>query len=430
MKVDEYDIQLYNPQLRGKKFEVPPTKRKIFGKVERTLEVGGITSIVGLRRVGKTILVKQLLNSLIDRGREVFYFSFDEERYAVQDGLDSVIRTALEIMDSPIVALDEISRIRGWSGIVKKYHDAAGIRFLISGSSSLEITKGKESLAGRLHDIYLPPLQYMEFVSFLRGRDPEEGPVMDLLNPERTFARLKDRRCLEQFISRGGFPELVGAGDDDFARKYIISSTVEKIIFEDLPKAFDIKDENALFRIWELVSANPSMLFVPSNLEHVIGLSRETISRYLFYLERAYLVNSVFREGSVTSKMRKGRKVYPPTACIAYQIGRDDTSMGAVAETAVLDKLLNGFGMKVRFHSGKGRSEVDFIADGIPIEVKYQATITPSDHHNLVGYMRKRGVSRGVMVTRSNSGRVETRYGTVVMIPLELFLQLEKMTSA
>ncbi len=429
MKVDEYDIKLYNPNLSGGTYNVPTTKRMAFKEVVSAIERSGITAVVGLRRVGKTVLLKQVLNSLGEQRRDIFYFSFDEERYSNQEGLESVIRSALELFDAPLIVLDEISRIKGWSGIVKKYHDSKGIRFLLSGSASLEITKGKESLAGRLFDIYLPPLQYLEFVSFINNMDPETGPVMDLGEPNRTFIRWEDRGYLDEFLTRGGFPELVGIKDNDFIRKYIISSTVEKIVYEDLPKSFGISDENALFRIWELVSSNPSMTFIPSNLEDTIGVSRDTISKYLFYLERAYLVKTVLKSSSVTSRLRKGRKVYPPTPCIACQIDRDSTSMGAVAETAVLDKLSNGFGLEVSFYSGRGRSEVDFITEDFPIEVKYRSTISPADHHNLIKYMTIKNIDTGIMVTRSEKGIFQSGDKRVVMIPMELFLQLDRIIS-
>ncbi len=429
MKVDEYDLKLYNPNLSGGTYDVPTTKRIAFNEVLSATERSGITAVVGLRRVGKTVLLKQVLNSLGERRSDIFYFSFDEERYSNQEGLESVIRSALELYDAPLIALDEISRIKGWSGIVKKYHDSKGIRFLLSGSASLEITKGKESLAGRLFDIYLPPLQYLEFVSFINNMDPEPGPVMDLKEPNRTFIQWEDRGYLDDFLTRGGFPELVDIRDNDFIRKYILSSTVEKIVYEDLPKSFGISDENALFRIWELVSTNPSMTFIPSNLEDTIGVSRDTISKYLFYLERAYLVKTVLKSSSVTSRLRKGKKVYPPTPCIALQIGRDDTSMGAVAETAVLDKLSNGFGLEVGFFSGRGRSEVDFITTDFPVEVKYRSSISPSDHHNLIKYMTAKNIDTGIMVTRSEKGVFRSGDKRIVMIPMELFLQLDRIIS-
>lgn len=427
VKVDDYDIGLYNPQFRGNEFEVPETRRRAFHEVVSTIDNAGITAVVGLRRVGKTVLLKQILNSLMREDREFFYFSFDEDRYANLDGLESVIRTSLNFLDSPIVALDEVSRIKGWAGTIKKYHDTKGVRFLLSGSASLEITKGKESLAGRLFDFYLPPLQYMEFISFQKGKDPLKGLKMDLNKPEKTFIEWNDSGHLKDFLSRGSFPELINVKEDVFIKKYILSSTVEKIIFEDLPKTFGITDQDALYRLWELVSSKPSMLFVPSNLEHTVGLTRDTISKYLFYLERAYLVRSVWKKASVSSKLRKGRKVYPPAPCIAYQMGKDETSMGAVAETAVLDKLQNGLSMEVFFYRGSRRSEVDFIADGIPIEVKFQSSIGPGDSHNLIRYMNAKSIEKGIMITKKDTGVLDRNGVRVIMIPLELFLQIESL---
>ncbi len=425
MEVSIEDIKLYNPQMAGGLFDVPDTKRKMYSEIVELVQKPQIISIVGLRRVGKTVLIKQILNHLIDRGKYVFYFSFDEERYAHVDALDKVIRFALNLHEKPVIALDEIGRIDGWAGVIKKYYDTKKTKFLLSGSASLEITKGKESLAGRIYDLYLPPLQYPEFLEFLGEK--REVLEFKLHSPEKAFVDWTRSDLLDDFIKKGGFPEMLWEKDDKIIRKYVVNNCIEKIIFEDLPKVFGINNEHALYSLWEVIVRNPGLLFVPSNMEDVVGISRNTIKDYVFYLQKAYLLKIIERQGSVYSRKRKADKVYPITSCISSLMGGDDAHIGNIVEIAVFDKLYNGLNMEVEFFRDKNKREVDFIVNDIPIEVKFKNNITKQDCKNTKYYLEKKGKETGMMVTKNTADIVEIGEKKIVLIPLDMFLQIENI---
>jgi len=422
MDVSVEDIKLYNPQMSGITFTVPKTKRMYFPTAMDLVDKPSAIAIVGLRRVGKTILVKQVLNELLDQGRDVFYFSFDEDRYATVESLDQVIRFALDLYDRPVIALDEIGRITNWAGVIKKYIDSKGVKFILSGSRSLDVSKGKESLAGRLFDIYLPPLQFIEFASFQGKRI--EPLALDLNDPLGPLVIWKRTGLLDEFLLKGGFPEIIAEKNRDFIRRYVLSNCIEKIIFEDLKKTFGITNEHALFTLWDLIARNPSMTFVAINLESTVGLSRDTINKYLFYLETASLVGSVYRHGSVQSRMRKGRKVYPITPCISSLVAADEISSGQIAETAVFDKLVNGLGKEVHFHRDRRGLEIDFILNGIPIEVKFRKHISEDDTNNSIKFLKKRKGNIALLITRDRLDIIDKDGVRIVLVPLELFLSL------
>jgi predicted AAA+ superfamily ATPase len=161
------EINEYNPWLKGEKFEVPGFKRNCYEKIKEEVEKRKfIVGIVGLRRIGKTILMKQIGNEVEG---EKFFFSFDEEAYQNAESLKFVISHFLKIAKTkPFIFLDEIGRIKGWAGVLKKYHDLGKATFVISSSSYLHITKGKESLAGRLKDFTLLPWSFDEYLK-LKG---------------------------------------------------------------------------------------------------------------------------------------------------------------------------------------------------------------------------------------------------------------------
>jgi predicted AAA+ superfamily ATPase len=180
------EIAEYNPWLRGEKFEVPDFKRSIYSKVKEEVERRKfIVALLGLRRIGKTVLMKQIGNEI---DGEKFFFSFDEEAYQNIESLKFIISHFLRIAKSkPYIFLDEIGRIKGWAGVIKKYHDLGKASFILSSSSYLHLTKGKESLAGRLEDFVLTPWSFDEY---LRLKGKRVGLAKDS-NIERAYTSFR-----------------------------------------------------------------------------------------------------------------------------------------------------------------------------------------------------------------------------------------------
>lgn len=141
-------------------------------------------------------------------------------------------------------------------------------------------------MAGRLFDLYLPPLQFPEFLDF-KGFEPTVRELyLDAF--ERTVVNWERTGTLEEFLLKGGFPEIPEEEERGIMRRYVVNSCIEKIVFEDLPGAFDIKNRRALFGLWNVITRNPGDIFMANNLTDVVGISRNTVNRYLFYLQKVF----------------------------------------------------------------------------------------------------------------------------------------------
>ena len=160
--------------------------RDLFSVLEANLEHPLMLNIVGLRRVGKSTILKQLIGKLLHQNVKpinIFYFLFD---YASQikkpEFLDEVLsayfsgilgKPNLSLEERSYVFLDEIQYIDDWQAVVKKYYDLSGkkVKFILTGSQSVLLKgKSKESLAGRIFDFYLPPLSFLEFLKIIRKK--------------------------------------------------------------------------------------------------------------------------------------------------------------------------------------------------------------------------------------------------------------------
>ena len=161
-------------------------KRVYYNKAIEWLGKRQAVTLTGLRRVGKTTLMFQVIQHLLEEGtepRDILYFSFDEK----VSGLDDVLDAYREMHGRNLrkrtkyLFLDEIQKLEGWQNQMKKYYDLyPKLRFMVSGSESLFIrSKARETLAGRIHDIQMPTFSFKEFLGLL-GENPDKLPVRDM----------------------------------------------------------------------------------------------------------------------------------------------------------------------------------------------------------------------------------------------------------
>lgn len=398
------EILDFSPINRGEKEELPPYRRKAFFEVKKLLKSGLIVAITGLRRVGKTTLMKQLL------GKDAFFFSFDEKRYTNPETLKKVVEVFLEEREKPLIALDEIFRVDDWAGILKRYHDQKKARFILSGSSSLLVKKGVESLSGRLLTYYLPPLQFDEYLE-MKGRSPEKKPLKNIFKIKKRY-----EEEAREFLRMGSFPEILKM-DEKTAVDYIRTSTVERIVFDDIPSTFRIEHPSKLYDLVRLCATSSSRLFTEVNFAEALQISRHTIFDYLLYLGKSYLVDVLYPIGSFHKALKKQKKIFVKTASI-YNALAENPTIGQAVETAVYDKLSEE---KISFYTDPQKREVDFIWN-VPVEVKYQTVITSRDTQHLLYYMKKFKKKTGLVITKDLFDEREIDGRRVLFLPLDVFL--------
>jgi len=395
------EIMDFSPFNKGGKEELPQFKRRLYRELEKTDRLGLITAITGLRRVGKTVLLKQILAK-----KGGAYFSFDEQRYHNTESLSAVIETFLEHGFKTIV-LDEVGNIGDWSGTLKKYYDRGGTKFYVSGSSSLKIKKGRESLAGRMFDFRLPPFQFDEYL------EKAGMPQADSL-----WGMKRRQEELSEFLESGSFPEMHGRGSAA-AKKYI-QSMADKVVYEDIPARFRIEYRSKLADLLKYCATFSSSLFSEASLSSMLGLNRGTVSDYLSYLSQSYLSSIILEEGSYARALQKSRKLF--VACPSLYWGLSDSfSEGVSAEVAVFDRL-TAWGIEPKFYRDYSKREVDFIANGIPIEVKNRGFISEQDCSAILHYLEKKRLDFGIMVTKDKFDVKKTGKARILLVPLSVFL--------
>ncbi len=411
------DLEYHNFHWRKGYFYGYERKREIYPELWKSLKSIHITVITGTRRVGKTTIMKQMIDELIKEGDDrysILYFSFDEEQPPIRELMrEYEARLGVDILESKqrhYVFLDEIQKLDGWQEQIKYFYDSYdNLKFTVSGSASLFIRQGiRESLAGRVKEFHMGPLSFREYLVFTDKDYMLEKTGMFEKNLEAEFDRYLKRQYIEVLNE-----------DDDGVRDYV-RSIIEKVVFIDIPLIFSIENPHLLMKIVDIVASEPGMLMDYSSIAGAIGngesISRVRVSRYVHHLQDAYLLKLGYNysESGMVSE-RKMKKAYLANTSLSM-IARKEPDMGKMAEQCFFTVDTVRF-----FWRTPRKDEVDIIMetdDGpIPVEVKYQGSIGKGDFKGLMQFMRKYGVKRGILISKNIRDTVETEYGTIEIIP-------------
>ncbi len=380
-------LEILNPHWKKNFLYNFPKKRFVFNEIIKFIKERFIIAITGIRRTGKTTILKQLINFLInnDIPREnILFYSFEDLKN-INEVIEEYIKfKRIDITKDKIYFLfDEIQFINNWQGIVKQYYDIySNIKFIVSGSSSLFLKKDIESLSGRIIEFHLPVLNFQEYLLF------KEIKLEDILNYEIEKEFLSYLK--EQFI------EIIGK-DDDIKNIYY-SSIIKKSIYEDIPKIYSIEYPDLLEKIFNIILSNPGIYLDYKSLGNDLKINEKTISNYVFYLENSYLIKKVynFSKNRLTSEKKLKR---------GYVFA---TSFLFLNEYFEISKIIENF-FVVNFFNAKFfwrdpyKHEIDIIAQNeIPIEIKFKNKINKKDIKNLLIFMKRFNVNKGILISKLN----------------------------
>jgi predicted AAA+ superfamily ATPase len=378
-----------------------PKKREVFNKLIDEIKTRQIISLTGMRRTGKSVLLKQIIDYLISvekvKRENILFYSFDEEQPKIDDVIKEYeSKTSKDILKENAkiyIFLDEIQKLENWQNQIKYYYDNySNIKFFVSGSSSLFIKKKtRESLAGRIYEFTLYPLSFREFLIF---RDKEE-----FIEKPSMFENLLKGEFLS-YLKRQ-FIEIINENEER-AGKYL-QILVEKIVYQDIPKVFPIENEDLLMKIIKIISSDPGMILDYKSLSNELGISRVTLSNYFFYLEESFLIRKLynFSKNNLTSE-KKMKKFYLSSTSLFTFLNN------SVEESKLIENLIVVNTGASFFWRTPQKYEVDIVLtknnEVIPIEIKYKNNILPKEVKNLIHFSKDFKIQKAIMITKDFSG--------------------------
>lgn len=347
--------------------------RKVYSDLLKHAENPLVTVLTGMRRTGKTTIIQQLLldlptkNSLyLDLQRPDNRELFSQKNYdAIRD---TFIAQGLSTNEPMIIALDEIQLAPDSSSAIKYLSDHYKIKFIVTGSSSYYLKNlFSESLSGRKKLFELHPLNFGEFLTF------KEISYAQSDWAKKDFNILEYNRLssyYEEYVKFGGFPQVVLA-ESEADKKDVLLDIMSSYINIDVRSLADFSDVRNLYSLAKLLAGRVGNRVEYTNLSQLVGLSRPTVTNYVSFFEKTYLISTVpVYTRSVDREIVKSRKLYFCDTGLANTLA--ELSSGAQFENT----LFNQFARlgHVQYYALKTGQEIDFIVDN---KSAYEAKETP-----------------------------------------------------
>ncbi len=403
-------------------------------------DIDKITTIVGVRRCGKTYLVFRHITDLLKTVNKdnIFYINFEHERLRNLDAndLDDLLVAYRELFEpdatKPIyMFLDEIQNIPGWDKWVRRIYDSRKYRLIITGSSSVLLSKEiATALGGRSISTTIFPLSFKEYLN-------AKGYVIpDIKTISYTDRRGTMLKHLKQYMLWGGFPEVVLEPDKN-NRKKILASYFDAIFYKDIITRFGLKNISLLENFIRYALKNSSSYFSLSKTEKffkTIGIkgSKRTLSNYLKYVESVFLLFPIeIYSHKIKDKLQYPHKLYAiDTGLLNVVNPAISKNYGPLAENIVFLDLKRRFSdnpaIEINYWKNRLQKEVDFVIKE-SLAVKYLIQVCwdikdeitrKREETGLLDAMDEFGIDTGFILTEDLDDKQEFDNKKIIYIPI------------
>ena len=408
----EQTIRQWNPWWAEKR--VPEDflgiKRDVADSIIKTLGTRHIKDIIGVRRSGKTTVLYQVAEHLINTGvspNNIVFLNFDDPTISATS-FDAILAGIYKI--NPAVShlfLDEIQQKVGWEQWVRVLYDTKRFSqiFLSGSSASLFSRDIGRVLSGRHITFEMMPLSFVEYLR-MRGWDNFESNYL-------LYNRDKLLHYQNAYIEEGGFPEAVGI--DGFNRKKILTMLYNDIIARDIASRFGASYD-VTGRICQLMLTNATGEYSFNSVAKASHTALETAEKYIGYLKESLLIMDLpLFSYKLKSQFRQNKKSYAIDTGLRNEVSfRFSSDVGKLAENVVFLELKRR-GDEIFYWKDKGGFEVDFVVkDALDVQTLIQVSWDVRDkktrmreERSLLQACREFGLSGGMILTEDFEETVE-----------------------
>ena len=320
------------------------------------LQTSEILIISGIRRCGKSVLMQQIRDRLVEKD---FFFNFDDERLAnfKLDDFQKLQECFVELFgEQHTYYFDEIQNIEGWERFVRRLYNA-GNKIIITGSNARMLSRELGThLTGRYIQVEIYPFSFQEYLVM------NEIPV-NAKTLYTTTGRATMVKSFVKYMECGGFPKFLQDGSVSY-----LTSLYESIIYRDILTRNGLTNEKEMLEMMFYLASNATKRVTYSSLGKVVGIQHpDTIKNYLEYIQQTYLISQLFRYApSVKKQMMSPKKIYFVDNAIIKRIGFNATENNGVFLENLVFIELKRRGWDVYYYADK--KECDFIVRKVHIK--------------------------------------------------------------
>lgn len=296
-------------------------ERECTAKIFKSLKYGKVITLTGVRRAGKSYILKQLAKKLLETvpKEDILIINFEEPRFEVTDlklliKIYEAYEDIIKPKGKPHIFLDEIQEVKRWEKFVRSLNETREAHIVITGSSAKLLSEELSTvLTGRQLTFEIFPLSFKEFLRFKNTIVETEKDI--LLNAENI------RKNIHEYFESSSFPETVGINEEDM-RKKLLFEYYDSIINRDIVKRFKIREIDKIKILAKYYLTNISSPVTYTKIGKFLKIPVESVSRFSEYLQISKLIFFVPRFSfSIKERENSPRKVYCIDNGIAMSLG-------------------------------------------------------------------------------------------------------------
>lgn len=392
-------------------------------KMQRYEKSGEIIVLTGVRRSGKTTLLKQEIGRLIKKydKKQMLFVNFEDPRFSPflnTDLLEAIFQTYKEKINPGkkiFLFLDEIQNIPEWEKWVRTKHELNQANIYVTGSSSKLLSKEFGTLlAGRYLQINVFPLSFKEFLLF---NDIKLESDLDILSK-----KTKIKHILDQYIEYGGFPKISLLPED--TKREELQLYFEGILLRDIVSRYKLKNFLKLEQVTYYLLSNIAKFYSVNSIKNSVNVSYEVVLNYISYLREAlffYKLNKF--DYSLKKQIFSKNKIYCIDSGLINAVGfKFSEQSGRLIENLVFVELKRR-NKELYYFSEK--KECDFvikkglrIVEAIQVCYKLNKDNEKREIKGLTEAMNKFKLKQGLILTYDQEDELRVDNKKIIIKPL------------
>ncbi|HEY4754936.1 MAG TPA: ATP-binding protein [Ignavibacteriaceae bacterium] len=398
-------------QLANFKAKDPGVPRDV--DFDKAIKSKQIQIVTGIRRCGKSTLLKQLSEKL----DSFYYLNFDDERllkFSVED-FDSLLILWKKLYKSKTIILDEIQNVKNWERFIRRIYDE-DYKIILTGSNA-KLLSGDLSthLTGRHIKLELYPFSFSEYLRF-KNFDSDKWKTTDRL--------AKLLRLTDEYVENGGFPEYVIFGDVDYLKRIF-----EDILYKDLIVRFKIREIKSFRELANFLFTNFTSEISYNSLQRALNFkSVVSVKNYIGHLQESYLLHELYKyDYSLKKQIVYNKKIYSVDNGLRNQVSfRFSEDSGKLLENTVFLQLKRS-GKEVYYY--KNKRECDFlikqktkIVEAIQVTDVLSAANRERELNGLIAAMESFNLKKGLIITRNQEEKFRSQGREIRVLPIYKWL--------
>lgn len=264
-------------------------QRDLRAVLDSKIGKGKVLLLIGPRQVGKTTLLKNILNS-VSSEKKVQFWNCDESdvRQFLSEANSAKLKSF--VGNSDFIVIDEAQRVKDIGLTIKLLHDSfPNVQLAVTGSSSLDLSNSiNEPLTGRKFEYNLFPFSTNELVNHT--------------------SMLEEMRLLKNRLVYGFYPDIVNNPGEE---KEILTNIVNSYLYKDVFEFQDIRKSSVIEKLVQALALQVGSEVSFNELGNLLGIDTVTVQRYVDLLEKAYVVFHIRSYSrNVRNELKKSIKIY------------------------------------------------------------------------------------------------------------------------